>query len=391
MTTAVQSATLANLLERAEALVPHLRERARKTEELRRLPDETFEEFQSQAFFKVFQPRQFGGLELDYGRTQVELCNVLGQGCGSSAWIQSVIACHAWALGMFPPEAQQAVWGNNQDALIASSFAPTTGRGKPVPGGYFVEGDWQFSSGSYLCDWVVLGTPIFEEGSPKPSRMLWTLLPRSEWEVVDTWYAAGLKGTASNDVRVKGAFVGDAFTLDTLQCDGRPTPGSEINDSRIYRLPLWPIFPFNISTPILGIARGALQAYVDYTASRPDRASMPQRQMRIAESACEIDAALALLRANAEYLSGCIRTDQVPEPAFLAKSTRDTSFAVKLCVQAIDRLLVAVGAHGMFEDTPVQRAARDAHAVANHLANSFDTAGAAYARYALGLPPISMF
>jgi 3-hydroxy-9,10-secoandrosta-1,3,5(10)-triene-9,17-dione monooxygenase len=391
MTTATRPATLADLIERAEALVPRLRERARSAEELRRLPDETFHEFLEAGLFRVFQPARFGGFELDYGRTQVELCHVLGQGCGSSAWVQCVLACHAWALGMFEPEAQDAVWGNDQDALIASSFAPRTGRGRPAPGGYQVEGDWQFSSGSNLCSWVVLGTPIFEGDAPRPTRMIWTLLPGSQWEVVDTWYAAGLKGTASNDIRVKGAFVPEAFTLDTGLCDGRPTPGSAINPSPLYRLPLWPIFPFNISTPILGIARGGLQAYIDYTAGRPDRANMPQRQMRIAESACEIDAALALLRTNAAYLSACIQNDQTPEPAFLARSTRDTSYAVKLCVQAIDRLVVAVGAHGMLDDTPIQRAARDAHALANHLANSFDTAGVAFARFALGLPPIPMF
>ena|ERR1051326_7080636 len=391
MTTAVRSVTLGDLLQRAEALVPRLRERAHAAEELRRLPDETFQEFMEAGFFKVFQPARFGGFELDYGRTQVELCHVLGQGCGSSAWVQCVIACHAWCLGMFPPEAQEAIWGTDSDALVASSFAPKTGRGRPTQGGYYVQGDWQFSSGSNLCSWAVLGTPIFEQEDAAPSRMIWTLVPKSEWDVVDTWYAAGLKGTASNDIHVRGAFVPEAFTLATSLCDGRPTPGSAINSAHIFRLPLWPIFPFNVSTPILGVARGALHAYIDYTASRPERANMPQRQMRIAESACEIDAALALLRANAEYLSSCIRERQTPNLEFLSRSSRDTSYAVKLCIQAIDRLVVAVGAHGMLDDTPVQRAARDAHAIANHLANSFDMAGVVYARHALGLPPIPMF
>jgi len=116
------------------------------------------------------------------------------------------------------------------DALVPSSFAPKTGRGKPVPGGYEVQG------------------------------------------------AAGLNGTASNDIRVTGAFVPEAFTLDTGLCDGRLTPGSAINPSRLYRLPLWPIFPFNISTPILGVARGALQAFIEYTAARRShsRARLPR-------------------------------------------------------------------------------------------------------------------
>jgi 3-hydroxy-9,10-secoandrosta-1,3,5(10)-triene-9,17-dione monooxygenase len=385
MATTAQSVSLSDLLERAEALVPRLRERARTAEELRRLPDATFEEFREAGLFRVLQPARYGGFELDYGRTQVELCHILGQGCGSSAWVQCVIACHAWCLGMFAPEVQDAVWGDDQDALIASSFAPRTGRGRPVAGGYFVEGDWQFSSGSNLRTWVVLGTPIFEEGANRPSRMLWAMLPKSEWDVVDVWYAAGLKGTASNDIHVNGAFIPEAFTLDTGLCDGRATPGSAANSGWIYRLPLWPVFPYNVSTPILGVARGALQAYINYTASRPDLANTPQRQLRIAESACEIDAALALLRADADYLSNCIRAREVPEAAFLSRSARDTSYAVHLCVSAIDRLVVAVGAHGMLDDTPIQRASRDAHAIANHRANSFDDNALTYARYALGL------
>jgi hypothetical protein len=81
----------------------------------------------------------------------------------------------------------------------------------------------------------------------------------------------------------------------------------------------------------------------------------------------------------------------VPEAAFLARSSRDTSYAVALCVQAIDRLVVSVGAHGMSDDNVIQRASRDAHAVANHRANAFDNSGVVYARFALGLPPLPRF
>src|SRR5437588_12200556 len=103
--------TLGDVVTRAEALVPRLRERARKAEELRRVPDETIQDFLDAGLFRVLQPKRWGGYELDYGRTQVELCGVLGRGCGSSAWVQCVVACHAWCLGMFPDAAQDAVWG----------------------------------------------------------------------------------------------------------------------------------------------------------------------------------------------------------------------------------------------------------------------------------------
>ena len=145
---ATSTHTISEMTQRARDLVPKLRERAADAEALGHLPPETVEDFRAGGFFRVMQPRRFGGLELDYGRVQLELCSVLGQGCGSSAWVQMVVACHAWCLAMFPEAAQQAVWGNDAETLVASAFGFSTGRGRQVEGGYWVEGDWQFSSGS---------------------------------------------------------------------------------------------------------------------------------------------------------------------------------------------------------------------------------------------------
>src|SRR6185437_7875842 len=64
------------LLARAEALVPVLRERAGKTEELRRLPDETIEELHRSGLFRILQPNRVGGSELPF-RSIVELVSVI--------------------------------------------------------------------------------------------------------------------------------------------------------------------------------------------------------------------------------------------------------------------------------------------------------------------------
>ncbi|MBV9580876.1 MAG: acyl-CoA dehydrogenase, partial [Chloroflexi bacterium] len=357
MTLATSSVTLAEVVERARTLVPGLTERARQTEEARRVPDATLQEFLDAGLLRVLQPKTWGGYELPYGRTQTELCKVLGKGCGSSAWVQCVLACHAWCLAMFPPEAQDAVWGRDPDTLIASAFAPSTGRGHPVDGGYFVEGNWQFSSGSYACEWIIINAPIYEKGD-SPTTMRWCLIQRPSWQVVDTWHAAGLKGTASNDIHVEGTFVPEAFTLDTTGCDGRPTPGSALNPGYNYRLPLWSVFPYNVSTPALGIAGGAIDAFVEYMGSRPERANLVQRQLRISESAAEVDAAEAVWLANAAILEQRGPSGGPWSPLVLAKLRRDHAFATMLCVRAVDRLTAAAGAHGIMEDTPLQRAAR---------------------------------
>lgn len=376
---------LDEMVARAATLTPQLERRAALTESQRRVPPETIDEFLDAGLFRVLQPARWGGYELDYGRTQVELCNVLGRACGSSAWVQCVLAAHAWCLGMFSAEAQDAVWAADADTLVASAFAFKTGCGRVVDGGYFVQGEWQFSSGSDVCKWIILGTPIVDQDSRPSGRIIWTLLPRRDWEVLDTWYAAGLKGSASNDIRVPGAFVPAAFTVNVGEFDGRPTPGSTTNPGYIYRLPLMPVFPYNVSTPALGIARGALDAFVRYMASRPERANMVQRQLRIAESAAELDAAEALWLADAASIEQIGRAGDFWSAVLLAKIRRDLAFSTMLCVRAVDRLVLAVGAHGMLDDTPVQRAFRDVHAVANHGANNWDLMAVPFAREVLGL------
>src|ERR1700736_6322158 len=68
------------LRERAEALVPVLRERAAKTEALRRIPDETIADLHRSGLFRMLQPARVGGSELPYGAF-VELAGIIGRGC----------------------------------------------------------------------------------------------------------------------------------------------------------------------------------------------------------------------------------------------------------------------------------------------------------------------
>jgi 3-hydroxy-9,10-secoandrosta-1,3,5(10)-triene-9,17-dione monooxygenase len=391
VTTLVAAATptIEDMVQRAQTLLPGLRARAAQTEALGRLPDETVKEFSDGGFFRVLQPRRFGGYELDYGRLQTELCSVLGQACGSSAWVQMVVACHAWCLAMFDDTAQQAVWGDKPETLVASAFGFTTGKGRAVEGGYWVEGDWVFSSGSNLCEWIILGTRLEQSGPPK---MIWTLLPRTDWEILDTWHASGLRGSASNNIRVKGAFVPSAFSLDiSFSPSGVATPGSKINPNPMYALPLAGFFYFNVTTEALGIARGAIDAFAEQLAERGDRPNLFGRQVRLAESSAEVDAAEALVRTDVEVIDRILHAGESIPPTFPAKLGRDLSFMVKLCSQAVDRLTTAVGAGGMGDDNPVHRASRDLHAIANHAVNNFEMQAAQYARSRTGLPPLSMF
>ena len=158
-------------LERVRALLPVLRERTARAEQLRRLPDETFADFQEAGLFRALQPRRYGGYELDPG-TLYQAIMEIGTVCGSSAWILGVVGVHNWHLGLFAPEAQDDVWGKDTSIQLSTSLAPT-GTVERVDGGFRLRGRWSFSSGCDFCHWAVLGgiAPPLTEGAPVDPRL----------------------------------------------------------------------------------------------------------------------------------------------------------------------------------------------------------------------------
>src|SRR5262245_29092828 len=142
-------------LGRVRELLPAVRKRAPRAEQLRRLPDETFAEFQEAGLFRAVQPKRYHGFELDPGVFYQAVTEV-GAACGSTGWTFGVIGIHNWHLAIMPPQAQQDVWGDDNGALLSTALAPT-GKVERVAGGFRLSGRWSFSSGCDFCQWAVLG------------------------------------------------------------------------------------------------------------------------------------------------------------------------------------------------------------------------------------------
>src|SRR5437660_11224883 len=123
------------MVARAKALIPELRDRASRTEELRRLPPETERDLHEAGLFRIVQPKRVGGSELDYVAL-VDCADALGQADASVAWNFANLSSHHWMLGMFDPRAQEAVWNKDVNALIPSSFIFPAGRARKPQGGY---------------------------------------------------------------------------------------------------------------------------------------------------------------------------------------------------------------------------------------------------------------
>jgi hypothetical protein len=145
-------------------LLPVLRERAQDTEDARSVPEESVKALQETGFFKLLQPKLHGGFEADPVSfyTAVKL---IASACGSTGWVASILGVHPWHVALFDAQAQQEVWGEDEDVRISSSYAPM-GKAEVVDGGYRLSGRWSFSSGCDHCTWVLLGGPAFKDGKP---------------------------------------------------------------------------------------------------------------------------------------------------------------------------------------------------------------------------------
>src|SRR3954463_7286828 len=176
---------LEELLARAEALVPVLRERASHTEELRRLPDETIEDLHRAGLFRILQPKRVGGSELPF-RSIVELVSAIGRGDGSTAWVLANLAAHHGLPGLSPPQAQDEIWGESPDNLIGSALIFPRGRAHKVPGGYRLTGRWPFSSGVDAATWSLIGAIVHDQESGTAEPRIFVLLA-NDFTIIDTW------------------------------------------------------------------------------------------------------------------------------------------------------------------------------------------------------------
>lgn len=381
----------ATMIARTKALVPRLRERAARTEELRHLPLETERDLHESGLFRVLQPARVGGAELDYVAL-IDCAELLGQADASVAWNFANLASHHWMLGMFGKEAQDVVWEKDPDALIASSFIFPAGRAKKVEGGYRLHGSWPFSSGVASCEWNMLASVVASEDEADGIDYRIFLLPKSDYKILDTWNVAGLRGTGSSDVEVRDAFVPDYMTVAVGHLAGGPTPGSAINPNPLYSLPVFSLFPFVLSGVALGNAQACLDDYVEVvrhrisTYSRAKLSDFQSTQIKIADASAKIDAARLIMRSACIEAMENARRGLIPKMSAKTKYRRDGAFSVNLCTEAVSMLFAASGARGLFTTGVLQRQFRDAHAINSHLAFNFDAAGTNYGRVALGLP-----
>ncbi len=374
------------LVSRARTLAPRLRERAVKAERDRNIPKESVEEFIDAGLIHTIQPKRWGGYEQDH-EIAFNIAVELGKStCGSSAWCLNYLSDHAGILAHFPDEAQHDVWSRNTKARIATSAAPT-GKSEAVSGGYRLNGRWSWCSGLRHSEWIMIGGLVFREGAHHPDMRL-HLVPVSEVKQEDTWYSAGLRASGSNTSVLDNVFVPEHRSVSFSTLRDACSPGSKVNTNPIYRGPFIAVHSYALTGPVLGLARGAYAAFVEWTKKRLltyTQLSIAQHvpvQIAIADIAARIDAAELVARrcmatARADYAG------RTRETRILLR--RDWTWAVRELRAAMDALIKLSGSSGLMDDNPVQRCWRDVHAISSHIVMNWDVPAENFGRTELGL------
>ncbi len=348
-------------------MVPVLKERAARTEQLRQIPPETVKDLIGSGLIRIGNPSRYGGLGVDLD-TAHAVAWELSRGCGSTGWCYSLWTVHNWWLGHFPERAQEEFFATGPDTLFSSGLNPARGKGEPVDGGFRVSGRWSFSSGCDAASWAMVAIP-----GAGPDGLIWLLLPRSDYEIVDTWFAAGMRGTGSKDIVITDVFVPAHRALDPNRAGDGDWTG------------------WDLAAPLIGIAQGAvdeLTSRLRGTTGAGRSAESVPLQMRLAEASAEVDAARTIHQQDIrEIIDKAARGEAFTE-LDRARYRRDKAFLSRLCVQAVNRLFEASGAGAVLESDAIQRFHRDAHGASHHTALVWDAAAENFGRVALGLTPL---
>jgi resorcinol 4-hydroxylase (FADH2) len=395
MSQVAEKVAMEELVQRARALVPALRSRARSVEETRRVPAESIQMLREADLFRLMQPARFGGFE--YGFTElIDIVCEIGRGCGSTAWCYGLGAVHQWLVATFPLQAQEDVWGPDPGTLVCGSYAPATNAVR-AGRGFEISGRWSFASNCDNSDWALVGVRFPAEGreAPKPGFLL---IPRKDYEIEDDWFTVGLAGTGSKSVVVREKlFVPEHRMLTFEQASSNNPPGAAEHSNWVYRIPFLAGVPVSIASPALGMVQGAIDEFVEFIGGRTTRgavagggnpmAQFAQVQSRIAEAAAALDAAKLLLKRDTREVESGAAKGQLISVEKRIRNRRDHAYAVRLAVHAVNALFEAVGGGGLHLSSGIQRNWRDVNAVAHHISLNWDVVSAMYGQHYLGLEP----
>ena len=363
------------MLERIESMREMLRAAGDEAQELRHLPAWAAKEMAANGFYRYALPKELGGEDVT-AREQIENVELVSSIDGSVGWCTHI---NSEINGLVVRRMDRALCDkifDDWDALVCSGLGPPNG---PNPGrtakregdGWRLSYQGSFASGCHNATWNFVMSPVVMNEETGEGAENSFMVPKGEFEIVDTWDTAGMRGSGSHDVRMDGTYVPPEHLL-----PDRPLAPSEQWDNPTFRNPCHAVY--NKSAVALGVCKGALESFIDlaniktpWGLTSPLK-DMPQVHYRIGEAMATYMAARTFVLDTQDALEAHLGPKPSeggrlePEwdvfwPAYLACA--HSAQAVRHVVGIINN---TAGTTGSRMDSPLERHLRDAHQSATH-------------------------
>ena len=366
-------------VQRAQALEGLIRQHADDADGNRRLSKEVAVAFAENGLYRIGAPRAYSGEESD-PMAQIETIETISRFDGSAGWNLMI---GVETFGLMASSFGECEYLIKDPMVVLCGSTAAVGTAEKVAGGYRVNGQWQFVSGCHNASLFSATVNLVEDGERGTQRFA-AIVQLPEFEIQDTWYVGGMRGSGSHDVHVKDAFVPDNHIL--------PAIGSARSDQPLMRFPTGARLAYNKVAVSLGLARAGLDAFVELAAGKIPRFSSkslrdrPSAHRAIAEAEVRVLASRALLmELVAELWRQVLNEEHITtrERAIFQIACSD---AVRGCVEAVDLLSDAAGTSANFQSHPLERIGRDVRVVRQHLTVAglhMEDGG----RVLLGMPP----
>lgn len=374
-TTTTPIPTEAEVVARAHAMIPWLREKADAVEKARQVPVETIQAFKEAGFFKILQPKRWGGYEMNPNVLNKVLME-LARGCPSSAWNVMVLGVHPFEIGLLPQRCGDELWGEDNTALVSSSYAPF-GTVKAIDGGYVLNGEWLTSSGcDHAAGGAFVGGRVADKNGEMNFRSFW--IQAKDFEIVDDWYVVGLAGTGSKKLIIKDVFVPDYRS----HVIGSYDENSHGHVDNLYKMPFFYVFYAAVSSVIIGMARGMVDLYVEHMVPRQNlnqavgaAVADPFIKGKLGEAYAKIVGATARVVQNTEEAWSYASQGQLVPLEARVRHFATNQFTGGDCFDAAHMIFKKTSTRGVWLNNPMQRQMRDILVGANHITQNQDNIG----------------
>lgn len=375
---------MASYLDKAVALQTLVRGYADQNEAQRHLCPAVAAAFSDAGLYRIAAPQDcFGSAQPP--AVQIGVIEAIAYADGSAAWN---VMIGIESFGLIAPSFLQCRDLIEDPTVILASSTAAVGSAVKVDGGYRVSGQWPFASGVHNAQIFGATVRVHERADGQAiGTNRYAIIPKGEYEILDTWHTSGMRGSGSHDVLVEDVFVPASRLIAPL--------GTTEHASPLLNFPLGARLAYNKVAVAWGIGRAAIDGFVELAEGKTPRFSnrklrdRPRAHLAIAQAEVRLRSGKALVLELLEEM-----WQRVLVRGHITRKERALfqiacSDSVAGCIEVVESLARSAGTTANQLGHPLERMLRDIRVVGQHTTvapQHIEDAG----RILLGLPAQEM-